>query len=402
MTLVYPTVHLLARPEVWPSALTVTRASAAARTNALGRVETLSADTLRHDFDPATGAYLGWLVEDARANQVLFSEALTQAPWLTDAASVAAGSVTAPDGVSVAGTLTEDTSNGLHTLRHDNLSFTTGQSYAFSVFARTNGRERLQLVLPSIAFGARQSAVFDLIGGGIGATEGTPAPTIEALADGWYRCAITATATVTTSSPVHLWLRDTGGVPDYAGDGTSGVHLWGAQVEAGDGPTSYIATTTAPVTRAADRLTMTLGEGVLNPVQGAILARGRVPAGLGATLADLSDGTPDSRLTLTLDAAAGTAGFTVINGGATVAALARAGVTGGSEARIAAGYARDDFALTLGGAAPATDATGTAPAVTTLTLGGTSAGASGPRCWIRQIGLFPRRLSDADLQRICV
>ncbi len=402
MTVIYPTVHFLARPEVVPTALTTPRASVATRINALGRVETVAATVLRHDFDPDTGAYRGWLVEEARTNQVQFSEALTQAPWLTDAASVAAGAVTAPDGVSVAGILTEDTSTGTHTLLQDSLSFTAGQSYALSVFARTNGRERLQLVLPSAAFGPQPSAVFDLAGGGIGAIEGTAAPTIEALVDDWYRCAITATATATASSPVHLRLRDTGGVPEYAGDGTSGVHLWGAQLEAGDGPTSYITTTTVPATRAADRLTMTLGEGVLHPVQGAILVRAIVPAGLGATLADLSDGTSDSRLTLTLDAVAGTAGFTVVNGGVTVTALTRAGVTGGSEARIAAGYARDDFAVTLGGSAPATDATGTVPAITTLTLGGTGAGASGPRCWIRQVGLFPRRLSDADLQSICV
>jgi hypothetical protein len=400
MTLILPTIHLLARPEVRPSVLTLARDTAATRINALGRVETVPADGLRHDYDPAGGGYRGWLVEEARTNLVLHSQDLAQAPWLTEETTVAAGTVTGPDGATPATALTETTATAIHALFQDDVSFVAGQTYSLSVFARANGRERLQLTFVSMAFGVVPSAVFDLTGGSIGATEDGAEAAIEALADGWYRCAITATATVTTLAPVHLRLRDTTSESTYAGDGTSGVLLFGAQVEAGGGPTSYIPTTTTTVARAADRLSVDLTARVFNPLEGALLVRGTVAPGTAATLADLSDGSGDARMSLSFDAGAGTAAFTVVDGGTTQASLTRSGLSGGTEARAAAAYDADDFALTLDAAALATDGAGTVPGVTTLTLGGTGTGGAGPRCWVRQVGLFPRRLADADLQSI--
>ena len=43
----------------------------------------------------------------------------------------------------------------------------------------------------------------------------------------------------------------------YTGDGYSGIYIWGAQVEQGSFPTSYIKTTGSQVTRSADSAEMT-------------------------------------------------------------------------------------------------------------------------------------------------
>jgi len=397
MTLISPTVHLLARPTVVPSALSVTRATPATRITPLGRVETVAADVPRQDYHPDTGAFRGWLVEEARTNRILYSQAFGQAVWLTGATSVAAEAVTAPDGLGLADTVVESATTALHTLSQDGLSFTAGQTYALSVFARANGRERLQLVLPSTAFGSVQSALFDLIGGSIGTIEGAVSASLEVLADGWVRCSLVATATTTTETAVYVRLRNTTGVSTYAGDGTSGVDLWGMQLEAGGCPTSYIATEEAAVPRAADSLRLTLPAGTINPFEGTILARGTVAPGAIATLVDVSDGTADARLTLGLDAAAGTAGFTVVEGGTSRVSLSRGGVTGGTEVRVAAAYAAGDAALVLEAGTAITGAPVSVPSVTTLTLGGTATGTVGPRCWIHQVGVFPRRLDEADL-----
>lgn len=58
-----------------------------------------------------------------------------------------------------------------------------------------------------------------------------------------------------TASGDEVVLFDAGGDGiNYVGDGSSGLHVWGAQGEAGSAPTSYIPTTSATESRAADVL----------------------------------------------------------------------------------------------------------------------------------------------------
>jgi hypothetical protein len=65
--------------------------------------------------------------------------------------------------------------------------------------------------------------------------------------NGWYRCSLTFTAG--TGGYFQLNIEDAGGNNIYTGDGTSGVHLWGAQVEQRDSLTAYTPTTDSPITK---------------------------------------------------------------------------------------------------------------------------------------------------------
>jgi hypothetical protein len=73
-------------------------------------------------------------------------------------------------------------------------------------------------------------------------------PTITNFGNGWYRCAVTSSL----GTQGQFWLATNSTTTSYTGDGTSGLFIWGAQLEAGSFATSYIPTTTGSLARSAD------------------------------------------------------------------------------------------------------------------------------------------------------
>jgi hypothetical protein len=169
--------------------------------------------------------------------------------WTTSNMTVNANSTTDPDGNNTADALLENAGSGKKEI-YQLTNLVSGTQYTMSVFAKTNGRH-LQLQPAGSIAGATNFANFNLTTGTLG-TVGATADnaTIEDYGNGWFRCSITMTSTVTSLTAIGILLiendTDARGYA-YSGDGTSGIFIWGAQIEEASSPSLYLPTTTSPL-----------------------------------------------------------------------------------------------------------------------------------------------------------
>ncbi len=191
------------------------------------------------------------LLEPQRSNLVTHSEYLD---GLLDVAngSVSYNTITSPEGLNNAALYTEDSSTNAHYIDSNTFTFTSGQDYVISVFAKYNGR--FLTIQGSSGRISSSYGTFNLQTGEV-EEDNIGTASIENYGNGWYRCSLKVTATSTGSGVVTLLLNDSaagGRSRSYTGDGTSGLYYYGFQAEQGSYPTSYIPTYGTSQTRSAD------------------------------------------------------------------------------------------------------------------------------------------------------
>lgn len=221
-------------------------------TNYIPVLKTAASGVARFDNNPTTGESLGLLIEESRTNICLYSSDLSNAAWTKSNATITADTVVAPDGTLTGDKIVESTGTGLHRVYESVTA--TAAAYTFTFYAKAAGRN---WVYGAFTTGAVQYAYFDLVNGVVGTVDaGITTASISSVGNGWYRCSVTRTATAVTYYP-EIGTASSNGVPSFAGDGFSGVFIWGAQLEAGAFATSYIPTVASQVTRSADAASMT-------------------------------------------------------------------------------------------------------------------------------------------------
>ena len=234
------------------SASAYTATTTQAITNYIPKLQSAASGVARFDNNPTTGESLGLLIEESRTNLQTYSSDYTNAIWTKTNATITADTVVAPDGTLTGDKIVESTATGSHRV-YGNVT-ATAAAYTFTFYAKAAGRN---FVYAGFTTGAVQYAYFDLVNGTVGTVDaGITSTSITSVGNGWYRCSITRTATATTYFP-EIGTASANGTSSFAGDGFSGVSVWGAQVELGAFATSYIPTVASQVTRAADSASMT-------------------------------------------------------------------------------------------------------------------------------------------------
>jgi hypothetical protein len=353
-------------------------------------------DVPRVEYD-ADGNRLGLLVEESRTNLFTESEELSLKDHNMDTTDNA---VIAPDRTQTASFCKPDTSSSEHFI--DDAGVTTGTNYAISCFAKQGPGDYL-LAFRGSGLGGNPPR-FNLATGTIdneGASSVWSDVKIQEIGNGWYRCS--AVGNPNQSTPLRFQITESDGNGSFAGDGTSGLYIWGCQIEQASFPTSYIKSNSgSTTTRSADVASIPVADFGYNQSEGTVVVEAKTFSNAEAnhgdfaltdsgTSADLSSG---SR---TGSSVAGSYSTWYRTAGTTQANLVR---TSAVEDNVfyKAGfcYKANDFAQSVDGGSILSDSSGTVPSRNSVVLIGDNYYGK-LNGHIKSIKYFPRRLTNAQL-----
>lgn len=228
--------------------------------NSSGYITASTNNAPRFDYSTTSvGTCKGLLIEESRANLALQSQDFSTS-WTPTSVAVGTDVAVSPDGTQNADKLTWN--NGIaagSASVKQQIAASAGTAYTLSLFVKAAGQDTMNIVVNawnSVPVGITYMYITanltsaSITGSFFGTFTGG-SYSITAYPNSWYRITITATTPATTA---YLVYNITSGA---VGDGTNGVYVYGAQMEAGAFATSYIPTTSAALTRNADVATMT-------------------------------------------------------------------------------------------------------------------------------------------------
>lgn len=348
----------------------------------------------------------GLLVEEQRTNLLLYSEEFDNAAWTIDNITKTANTNVAPDGTVTADSITESATTANHRTNQSIAKAASAITYTASVYAKTNGRN-IRVSFDSGSTANSVEAGFNLTSGTISVaataagTFTNPSASITSIGNGWYRCTITGTTGTELTVRPNVWLLN-GTTQNYTGDGTSGIFVWGAQLEAGSFATSYIPTLASTVTRSADVASVNTLTPWYNQSEGSLYTEA-VSGGDSASY----------KFTAELTAAGRVDAFAIAKDSSNLVRYQAIGASGtgfnstdgswtvGTVFKTAIGMALNSSLGVKNGGTAVTGATPTVlPIPVKMGIGQASDGTLQFNGHIRRLAYYPRKLSSAELQAL--
>lgn len=187
------------------------------------------------------------LIQYADENTFQFSEAIDNAFWTKNAATVAANSTTAPDGTATADTLTADAGAGTLPRYADTSAQTTYgiATTTASVFAKRSTYDFVQIYINSQS---ADYANFDVNACTVGTT-GTGTARAQPVGNGWCRLFFTWTPLAADRRPFFLISASASATraQTWSPAGTEAVFFWGNKLSKAQPYVNYLAATGAAV-----------------------------------------------------------------------------------------------------------------------------------------------------------
>lgn len=240
--------------------MTFTRASTATYVGPDGLIKEAASNVPRYGYDPVTGEALGLLIEEQRTNLLTYSDTFSASPWTCQGAAVIPNAFVSADGKLTMSKLVELTTSTAHFVRQTlgsaigactfSLYAKACERYQIGVSVRCNSDVRYDVVYINLLTGRSYSKQ---------EASGTLSYTVTPVGGGIYRISVTPQyVSTSTQVSVSLCSTDVAG-PNYGGsaytaeNNQAGVYIWGAQLEAGSFPTSYIPTPATFTGRASTK-----------------------------------------------------------------------------------------------------------------------------------------------------
>lgn len=352
----------------------------------------------------------GRLFEPSRTNLALYSEDFSDGTWVKTRATVTANAVAAPDGNTTADYIVEDSSTNTHEVRQSvTIAANTVHTVTLFVAAGVGSTRalRIQFTEGTSTDGVR--LLFNPHTGAITASEvfgagSNLATSVEAFGS-FYRVRLTGKINASaTSARVVLFLQSNTSAfsASYAGDGVSGVYVWGAQIEAGEFATTFIPTSTVAVTRLADRASCSLSDIGFDAAGGSIFIEGRAyynAAGSGGPrIFQIGDGTDNNRIILSVSEASSLLALNVIAGGV-AQAFETIAYTSGAYFKAGIRIEGDNMVLSLGGSDTGADTSCTIPSgLSSIYWASDQTGANnGAAVFITKFATYAKEFADATM-----
>ncbi|WP_315807490.1 phage head spike fiber domain-containing protein [Pseudomonas sp. C9-3] len=392
--------------------ITITRAGAGMRHNALGLLETIPGNEPRFDYDPATRQLRGLLIEEQRTNLFLWSSDLSKSSWNKGGMGVLPGQ-SSIKGDQSACLLTPLADNSQPQLTQS-VAITSGKTYTVSFVVTSAGAGAAYIQLQgATSINSACRVVVNISTGAVAPVAyfgaGFSGATAAAIPLGNNRWRLTLSALITLEGES---IRGVLG-PSRSSSSAVPVNITDAlvvelpQLELGAFASSIIETSAAQATRASDIVALTSLSPWFNPMQGTLYVEASVssvPVGnAGATGAGITGnvGIAERVIGLQFTATLMRAGG-IGTGGADTALFSITGTPlAGKIYKGAAAWAAGDARGAVNGTLSAQITTSPIPGpLSRMSVGAITGGSQLLNGHVRAIRYYPRRLSDVELQAL--
>lgn len=372
--------------------LNFSRNSKSTRINEQGLIEEMAVNVPILDYSDGTCPSL--LLQPQSTNLIQYSEDFSNNEWSKTSISVLSNVIASPSGEINASKIVESNTSGFHYI-NDFIPVLSGAN-TFTFYAKSAERTQVSAFFSQ---SGNVGALFDLT-----AETATPSGTgntanIESVGNGWFRCIVSNNGSSQISNQVRIGTNN-GALGGYQGDGTSGIFIWGTQVEQQTYATSYIKTEGSTQTRLQDTASKSGLENEINSEEGVLYFEISALSNDGTyRILAISDGTIDNRIYIQYTNTTNQLSSVTKVGGSTQGSMSTTLSNVTDSVKVAVKWSEDDFALWVNGVKVDSDTNGSVPSVNTFNTFQFDDGAgSNPfngNC--KDLRIYKNSLTDAQL-----